>query len=128
MGFVIHEDNTVELVRGNVFETTVAVKYSDSGEPYEFQAGDRLVFELKRNKMTLGNTEYVDTEPLVTKEIPTESCLLRLEPSDTEDLPFGHYDYEISLIPQSGDVDTFIKATDFMICKRVGENSVTSNV
>lgn len=128
MGFIIHEDNTVELVRGNVFETTVAVKYSDSGEPYEFQAGDKLVFALKHSKMTPENKEYADAVPLITKEIPTESCLLRLEPSDTEGLSFGHYDYEISLIPGSGDVDTFIKATDFKICKRVGENSVESSV
>lgn len=121
MGFIIHEDNSVELVRGNYFAATVTVLQKGTTTPYEFAQGDKLVFALKSNKMALGETSYVEEEPLLIKEIPTDTLLLELQPEDTKALPFGKYEYEISLIPANGKDDTFIEATEFMIKKRVGD-------
>lgn len=73
---------TITLTRGDTFEALVSATKKD-GTPYIPVEGDVIRF-----------------------------AMLMLEPSDTADLNFGKYVYDIQLTKANGKVDTFItKAT-----------------
>jgi hypothetical protein len=94
---------TITLTRGDTFEALVSAIKKD-GTPYIPVEGDVIRFAMKEN--------YDDARPLLVKEIPIDTMMLMLEPSDTADLNFGKYVYDIQLTNANGKVDTFItKAT-----------------
>lgn len=114
--------NQVVMTRGDTLITTVTpyrTNEDGSKEPYIPVEGDTLQFALKHPTLTSDKTEYVDTEPLVVKSIPTDTLELRLDPADTKSLGFGDYEYEISLTFADGTVDTFIAHTQFTLDKEV---------
>jgi hypothetical protein len=93
----------ITLTRGDTFEALVSATKKD-GTPYIPVEGDVIRFAMKEN--------YDDARPLLVKEIPIDTMMLMLEPSDTADLDFGKYVYDIQLTKANGKVDTFItKAT-----------------
>ena len=49
-----------------------------------------------------------DQDCLILKEIPTDTMVLELEPSDTKSLSFGTYVYDIELTTATGSVSTVI--------------------
>ena len=93
------ENNTIWLTRGDTFKATIDIK-DRSGQTYEPQTGDVLKFHLKRH--------YEDETCIIEKTIPTDPILLWLQPSDTQNLPYGNYVYEVELTFANGDVDTII--------------------
>ena len=104
---MIHiEGTTITMTRGDTL--TVQIIMIGENEPYTPQEGDSLRFALKHPKLNGKRTEYVDPEPLIEKQIPTDTQLLRLDPEDTKGLGFGKYVYDIQLTYADGRVDTFI--------------------
>lgn len=101
---------SITLTRGDSFYTQVGMKNED-GTEYTPQEGDSVRFALKRF--------YDDAEPLIEKAIPIDTLILHLEPSDTKDLSFGEYVYDIELTKANGDVDTFIYKASFTIDNEV---------
>ena len=92
----------ITLTRGDSFLAHITPKQGD--EEYEPQEGDRIRFAMKKS--------YKDTEPLIVKQIPIDTCLLELVPGDTKELPMGKtYVYDIELTYADGKVDTFISGT-----------------
>lgn len=104
------EGTTIFLTRGDSLYTDITIKNPD-GTDYIPQAGDSVRFAMKK--------KYQDEEPLILKDIPTESMLLYLEPADTKELAFGKYVYDIELTKENGDVLTFICEAEFNIAKEV---------
>lgn len=92
-------DNQIRLVRGDSFYATVEV--FDQGEPYTPSQGDVIRFAVK--------LMYADKEALITKVIPNDTLLLKLEPADTKELPVLTYVYDVEITKENGDVDTFIR-------------------
>lgn len=108
----------ITLTRGDTFIVTVSLKYKD-GTPYEPTSADTVRFALKSKRMLAGNTAFYDKEPLILKDIPTNTMELRLDPEDTKDLLFGQYKYDIELTRGDGFVCTFIANADFEIAPEV---------
>lgn len=104
------EGTTIYLTRGDTFEAYVT-PMTDEGTEYVFQPGDTMRFACKK--------KYADPEPLILKDIPTNTCLLELEPSDTKELKFGSYVYDIQLTYADGKVDTFITEATLELTKEV---------
>ena len=92
----------IELTRGDSLFLTVSFKNKD-GSAYIPEAGDSVRFALKK--------KYTDAECLVFKQIPTETMVLELEPSDTKNLQFSSYDFDIELTDYLGHVSTPILGT-----------------
>jgi hypothetical protein len=90
---------TIRLTRGDTFMAHIDI-FNPDGSAYEPAEGDVLRFALKKT--------YSDAEPLILKEIPTDTQLLVLEPGDTKPLAFGRYVYDIQITLADGRVDTFI--------------------
>ena len=106
------------MTRGDSLSIGLAITYDD-GTSYEPEDGDKIRFALKSAAMTVGNKEFRDREPLISKDIPTDTLVLELGPSDTKSLPFGNYVYDIELTYASGFVDTFISEGSLILAPEV---------
>lgn len=98
---------TITLTRGDTFEANVTIK--DGGSTYTPESGDSVRFAVKHNTMTSDRSAYTDSDPLILKQIPTDTMLLVLDPDDTKPLDFGTYAYDCEITFADGKVSTFIK-------------------
>ena len=93
--------NRITLTRGDTL--IAAISMTKDGESYTPVDGDVVRFAMKE--------KYSDAEVLITKTIPNDTLVLRLEPADTKPLAFGSYVYDIQITFADGTVDTFITGT-----------------
>ena len=119
---------TISLTRGDTLGAVVNIleKLSDgTTQPYVPAEGDTVSFALKDARMKRradGYMEFKDPECLITKEIPTDTLILELDPEDTQTLGFGAYVYDIRLTHADGRVDTFIHDGVFNLCVEVHDD------
>lgn len=106
----IGSDGSVRLTRGDTARISVTVTNEVTGEPYVISDTDTVTMTIKKN--------YKDTEHFVQK-ILHGSSMFKLEHSDTENLPFGKYIFDIQLETSDGDVYTVIEPTTFELTKEV---------
>ena len=103
------QGNKIHLTRGDTLRVTVNI--TQDGEPYVPVEGDSVRFALKR--------DFDDKDPLVIRNIPTDTLKLILVPEDTKPLDFGKYWYDVELTKNDGTVDTFIGPERFYITEEV---------
>ena len=100
MGYSINnKSKEIKLVRGDTLKLKVNI-YVD-GQEYIPDYNDYVRFAMK--------SSYNSPKVLIDKQIPVDTCVLHLQPSDTKKFPFGKYVYDIQITFANGDVDTFIK-------------------
>ena len=92
---------TIIMTRGDTLKTKISITDSN-GQPYIPVDGDSIRFAAKK--------QYTDEAPCIIKDIPIDTCVLHLEPSDTKSLeqPYD-YVYDIQITMNDGTVDTFLK-------------------
>lgn len=97
---VNNDTKKISLTRGDTAKIQVSIEIDD--EIYTPQDGDVVRFAMKRN--------FKDQEPvLIIKDIPTDTMVLHIEPSDTKPLAYKKvYVYDIQITFANGDVRTFI--------------------
>lgn len=105
----IDEQQNIKLTRGDSGFFTISLTNA-KGKPYVPQEGDSLRF-------AMGKT-YGVTNALVLKQIPMDTMTLEIEPSDTKELPFAKYKYDIELTDAQGHVTTVILG-EFTVDKEV---------
>ena len=108
--FSIKDDKTITLTRGDTLIVTLTLTDS-ADQPYTPQSGDVIRFALKK--------WYTDEDVLITKTIPNNTMILRLDPADTASLKFGDYVYDLQITYADGRVDTFIAKATFKISEEV---------
>ena len=93
-------NKTIIMTRGDTLKLKVNI--TDSlGNPYTPVDGDSLKFGVKN--------DYNDEETLILKDIPIDTCLLHLAPSDTKSLKQpSKLVYDFELTKADGTVDTFL--------------------
>lgn len=106
----------ITLTRGDTFFALVSILRDD--EPYTPQTGDSVRFALKQNLNARG-TEFRERDPLILKDIPIDTMILRIDPEDTKPLGFGQYRYDIEITFANGIVDTFITDARFDLTPEV---------
>lgn len=105
----IDENNNVTLTRGDNASIAVALKNPD-GSDYTLQSGDVLLFTVKYNCIT--------EDIIIQKDISSDG-IINLIPSDTNDLLYDVYFYDVQLTRANGDVNTVIPPRDFIVAKEV---------
>ena len=86
--FVIDETtNAIKLTRGDTAKITVSFT-DEQGDPYDFSE-DTVTFAVKRSAF--------DAEPVIEKEIDSETGELVLQREDTIGLEFGDYLYTVTI-------------------------------
>lgn len=104
------DGTTIRLTRGDTLKIAISLKDYE-GHDYTPSQGDVIRFALKKR--------YEDSRPLIHKIIDNSDLMLVLEPSDTKDLSFGDYVYDIEITFNDGTVDTFICEAIFTLAKEV---------
>lgn len=90
----------ITLTRGDTLMLQLVLKRGD--EDYQPSEGDVIRFALKRFYRD------PDTAVKIVKNIPTDTLVLELKPSDTKTLAMGTtYVYDIQITDADGNVDTF---------------------
>lgn len=105
------DGTTISLTRGDTLIIKLDLMYSD-GTPYIPSTGDSIRFAMKKN--------YNDRSCIITKNIPTDTLILKINSTDTKGLPQpSKYVYDIQLTQANGNVDTFITEAKFIIEREV---------
>ena len=99
----------ISLTRGD--SLVLSINVNAGLEPYDVQEGDVIRFAMK--------SSINADEVLIRKNIDLETMTLTLQPSDTKNLPFGNYVYDIELTTADGFVDTFIGPATFTLTGEV---------
>ena len=86
----------ISMTRGDTLVAEVGIANPD-GTPYEIQSGDAVRFKV---------TDVPGGAALIVKDVT--SGTLRLDPDDTNCLPFGNYFFDVEMTFADGTVDTFI--------------------
>ena len=109
--------NTITLTRGDTLRVLIEIEVD--GEVYTPQNGDSVRFALKHKTMNSDSSEFTDEEPLILKDIPIDTMILQLDPSDTKNLGFGKYVYDVQITFADGTVCTFITKAPFKVTEEV---------
>lgn len=113
----------IQMTRGDTLR--VLVNLTQDGEPYEPQSGDSVRFAMRLAGLNAAGTEY--SNPIcVDKPIPTDTMVLELEPSDTAELGFGQYVYDVEVTFDDGSIDTPIASASLKITPEVANNGTAS--
>ena len=113
----------LSIIRGTTQTISIAVMNED-GSAYTLADGETLRFGVKRKP------EDDDSLCLVKKSLTSDNLdnglyILTLLPSDTKDLPFGNYYYDVGL--QSGNnYYNVIECSDFIIAYNITLPEVSS--
>lgn len=103
-------DNTIYITRGD--SLTVAIALTDeNGYPYETQEGDIIYFRVKKSAYA--------ADILIEKEVDLDTYEIDFVESDTKDLAFGEYVYEVEIITITSDHYTVIKNSKFVITEEL---------
>lgn len=103
--------NRIQLVRGDTLRTKLTIR-DKAGNEYIPNSDDEVLFTVKRNAMT--------NKVLLQKKVVDGE--VHLEPSDTENLEFGSYVYDVQIILANQDQDTVIKPNIFELLPEVTDN------
>ena len=95
--FTIDNNKNIKLTRGDTAVISIELHNKD-GTEYELQQGDILLFTVKENVLT--------KKILIQKTFSDKQ--IKIKPTDTDDLPYGIYHYDVQLTTASGDVFTVI--------------------
>ena len=107
----------IQLTRGDTLEMQLEIIKND--EVYTPTNGDVIRFAMKSNKLNSDKSDYEEKIPLVIKEIPNNTMILKLDPEDTKSLSFGNYVYDIQITFENGDVNTFVAKAKMVITPEV---------
>lgn len=110
MVIVNEEKNLVIATRGDTIILNISI-VDALGNNYEPDLeNDKLRFALKKH--------YNDEEPLLVKDIPLDTCQLRIESSETKHLiQPGDYVYDIELSYGDGIISTIVPNKDAKVAK-----------
>lgn len=99
----ISNDNTISLTRGDTARITLTVKQAD-GTDYDY-SGDTVLFTIKKN---------VHASESILQKVVADGAVY-IAPTDTAELAYGEYAYDVQLTTQSGDVCTVIAPAKFIL-------------
>lgn len=101
-------NNNISMIRGDsgVFAVSIA---DTNGNAVELTEGDALTFTLRRTPRS----------PTIVLQKTITDGTLTINPSDTQDMPFGSYVYDVELKRADGYTDTIISPHEFLLLEEV---------
>lgn len=102
------EGNTIRLTRGDTAYLQIPLTTTDG--IYELASEDTLTLSVKKSTRDM---DYY------FQKVLTGSDIFHIEPSDTAELAFGKYVYDVQLNTSNGDVFTVIPPSTFEVLAEV---------
>ena len=100
--------DTIKLTRGDTAYLHIPLVTTDAD--YVMNANDTLTFSVKK---TTRDTDYI------FQKVVTGNNVFHIQPSDTSELAFGKYIYDVELNTTDGDVFTVIPPSTFEVLSEV---------
>lgn len=116
---LIVNDKNIKLSRGDYAEICFNLKNPDN-TPYILSEGEKVQFAVKINPN--------NTNKLISKVLTNDGesyVTVVLEKSDTQDLTFGSYFYDIRVIDSDGKINTPMLKANFEIFEVIGDGNTT---
>lgn len=102
------QNNNIALIRGDSGAFAISITDAD-GSPVALTDGDVLTFTLRRTPRS----------PTIVLQKTITDGTLTINPSDTQDMPFGSYVYDVELRRADGYTDTIIPPHEFLLLEEV---------
>lgn len=102
------QNNNISLIRGDSGAFTISIA-DTNGSPVALADGDVLTFTLRRTPRS----------PTIVLQKTITGGTLNINPTDTQDLAFGAYVYDVELKRANGYTDTIIPPHEFLILEEV---------
>ena len=106
----VYPDGIIQLTRGDTARLSVSIHNDVTEEDYDVQDNDLLVLTVKKSARDL---DY----KFQKKVVGTNT--FHILPTDTQDMPFGKYVYDVQLTTKDSDVYTVIGPCSFEVLKEV---------
>ena len=103
----------ISMIRGDSESLTIRL-YDESGDQVDFEFGDTVYFTVRN---ALGDSETIMQKVIIG--FLDGEAIIEIEPSDTSDLYFKTYVYDIQWTKSDGQVKTIVPASDFKILAEV---------
>ncbi len=102
------QDNNIAMIRGDsgIFKIDVI---DVAGNAVTLDDNDVLTFTLRR----------ATRSPTIVLQKTITGGMLTINPSDTQDMPFGSYVYDVELKRADGYTDTIIPPHEFLLLEEV---------
>lgn len=115
MGFTIDENTqNIRITRGDsgIAESELCIGDGQDAVLYEMQEGDVISLGVK--------ADYEDAECIIRKDVHENPAVFEFVPSDTKDLDFGTYYYDVQFVRGSdGFTVTYIEKKKFKVTEEV---------
>lgn len=102
------QNNNISLIRGDSGAFSISIA-DTNGNAVELTDGDVLTFTLRRTPRS----------PTIVLQKTITGRTLNINPTDTQDLTFGAYVYDVELKRANGYTDTIIPPHEFLILEEV---------
>lgn len=102
------QNNNINLIRGDSGAFAISI-VDTNGSPVALTDGDVLTFTLRRTPRS----------PTIVLQKTITDGTLTINPSDTQDMPFGSYVYDVELKRADGYTDTIISPHEFLLLEEV---------
>lgn len=102
------QNNNIALIRGDSGAFTISITDTDCNA-VTLADGDVLTFTLRRTPRS----------PTIVLQKTITDGTLTINPSDTHDMPFGSYVYDVELRRADGYTDTIIPPHEFLLLEEV---------
>lgn len=102
------DNNNISMIRGDSGVFTITIT-DTAGNDVALTDGDVLTFTLRRTPRS----------PTIVLQKTITDGTLTINPSDTQDMPFGSYVYDVELKRADGYTDTIIPPHEFCILEEV---------
>lgn len=102
------ENNKMSITRGDDAMFTVTLENHD-GTPYSMEQGDILTFTVKTSTTT----------PKILLQKTSDDGDFKITHSDTSSMQYGDYRYDVQFTNSSGDIDTVVVPSAFIILEEV---------
>lgn len=111
---MIIKGNDISMIRGDS-ETIEVSCYTPNGEKIPFVLGDKLYMTVKESVYT----EEKMFQKLVVFFTPEGDAQIEILPTDTRDMSFDTYVYDVQIIKTDGKVSTIIPPSKFTVMGEV---------
>lgn len=106
---IVDPDGTIHLTRGDNAKLNIAINDEVTHTAYIIQPNDKLTLSVRKTIST----------PYVFQKHIIGSSQFSVVPSDTSDLIFGEYEYDVQLTTSDNEIYTVIPPTTFDLLREV---------
>ena len=111
----------ISVIRGTTNDLNLSIE-DEKGEQYTLKDGEKIIFGVKENAE---NSDYNIVKMLTSADIVDGICTIKLTPTDTAELAFGQYYFDIGLQTADGDYYMIVPCDEFCVCKAITAKEAT---